>query len=177
MKRVVTGQNGDGKSAVVSIGEPPRTWSYGSSSTSAPHDNQRHLGGSFGIPEPFGAMVAELWTTREHGAAVVGEDPAGYTDEPGTHSLEVPAGVARFSVVSFGPGYASTIHSTDSIDFDVCLSGQLDLVLESEVVRLEPGDVAIVPGSRHAWRTETGATFAFVMISPHAAGQNGASDD
>ena len=174
MKRIVTGDGVDGLSKVVSSGEPRRSWRYGSSTQHAPHDNPRGLTSEpFGEPGELGAWVAELWTTREVGPDVVGEDPGAYTDDPGAHSLEVPAGVARFSVVRFGPGYHSKMHSTDSIDLDICLSGELDLVLESEVVRLLPGDVAVVPGSRHVWRTETGASFAFVMLSPHASGNGG----
>jgi quercetin dioxygenase-like cupin family protein len=169
VKRVVIGEGPDGRSKVVSASDPPRTWRYVTSSEVAPHHNRRTLTTEpFAAPGPLGAWVAELWATREDGVSVAGEDPGEYTDLPGVHSLEVPAGVTRFSVINFGAGYESKMHSTDSIDFDVCLAGELDLVVESGVVRLEPGDVAIVPGSRHAWRTATGATFAFVMISPHA---------
>jgi quercetin dioxygenase-like cupin family protein len=175
VKRVVIGPGPDGRSAVLSSGAPPRSWKYGGSTERPPYENTRTLtADAFGAPDLGGAWVAELWATREAGAAVVGEDPGQYATAPGTGSLEVPAGVTRFSVVSFGAGYESQLHCTDSIDFDICLSGQLELVLETEVVRLGPGDVAIVPGSRHAWRTATGGSFAFVMISPHTFQQNGA---
>jgi quercetin dioxygenase-like cupin family protein len=169
VKRVVVSSLDDGPSRVMSIGDPPRTWQYTASSEQAPHFNRRALADEpFGLVGPLGAWVAELWATQEEGARVVGLDPAAFTDEPGAHSLEVPAGVTRFSIINFGPGYESKVHHTDSIDFDICLAGELDLVLETEVVRLEPGDVAILDRSAHAWRTATGATFAFVMISPHA---------
>jgi len=169
MKRIVVGKNAEGLSCVVSEGDPPRSWQYAKSSEHAPHFNPRTLTKEpFGAAAPSGAWIAELWTTRPLGAEVVGEDPAGYTEEPGVASLDVPAGVARFSVASYGPGYESKMHHTDSIDFDICISGQLDLVLEAEVVRMEPGDVAILHAARHAWRTETGGSFAFVMLSPYA---------
>ena len=177
MKRVVVSSLDEGPSRVVSIGDPPRTWRYTASRDHPPHDNSRALTDEpFGFPGPLGAWVAELWATRVEGGRIVGLDPAGFTDEPGVHSLEVPAGVTRFSIINFGPGYESKVHHTDSIDFDICLDGELDLVLETDVVRLEPGDVAILNRSEHAWRTETGATFAFVMLSPHAGDGDGAAN-
>ncbi|MCU1374672.1 MAG: cupin protein [Actinomycetia bacterium] len=169
MKRVVVSSLDDGPSRVIATGTPPRHWQYSASSERPPHHNERELAEEpFGLPGDLGAWVAELWATQEEGDRVVGLDPEAFTDQPGVHSLEVPAGVTRFSIINFGPGYESKVHHTDSIDFDICLSGELDLVLETEVVRLEPGDVAILDRSKHAWRTATGATFAFVMISPHA---------
>jgi quercetin dioxygenase-like cupin family protein len=103
---------------------------------------------------------------------VLGEDPCCYLEAPGPQSLAVPAGVARFAVVTFGPGYRSTIHSTESIDFNTCLTGELDLTLESGTVRLGPGDLVIVPGARHAWHTAAGGSFSFVVVSLFSPGRS-----
>jgi quercetin dioxygenase-like cupin family protein len=171
MRRVVTGAGPDGRSFVVSDTSDVRRWSYASRSDSAPHDNPRDVTvDPLGFAHPTRSQVGELWTVRDDGVAVRAEDPRDYTDEPGGHSLDVPAGTARFAVTTFGPGYSSTIHTTDSIDLDICISGELELVLDEGSVTLRPGDSVIVPGVRHAWRTGQGATWAFVMLSPHSTG-------
>jgi quercetin dioxygenase-like cupin family protein len=59
------------------------------------------------------------------------------------------------------------MHFTDSIDFDMYIAGEMILILETEEIVLKPGDVVYLPQLQHAWRTETGGTFAFLMISPH----------
>ena len=44
------------------------------------------------------------------------------------------------------------MHWTRSTDFDVVLSGSINLVLEMGAVALGLGDVAVIPGVIHDWR-------------------------
>jgi hypothetical protein len=45
------------------------------------------------------------------------------------------------------------MHATESVDFDLVLSGEVILELpDGREVRLGPGDSAVLSGTRHAWR-------------------------
>jgi quercetin dioxygenase-like cupin family protein len=171
MKRYVIGKDELGRSAVVKDASSPlRTWGWSVGVEGAPHSQARTLGVERSAPAPAGGgWTAELWASQEIEGIVAQLDPfeafAGM--EAGIDSLDVPAGTARLSVTSFGPGYRSRLHCTDSIDFDICIAGELTLGLEDGEVHLTPGDIAIVPGSMHYWTTERGGTMAYVMLSPH----------
>ncbi|ACP23087.1 hypothetical protein NGR_b16360 (plasmid) [Sinorhizobium fredii NGR234] len=59
------------------------------------------------------------------------------------------------------------MHTTDSIDYDIVLEGEIWLELDDGAeVNLRQGDVAIQCGTRHAWRNKgtSPATMAFVLI-------------
>lgn len=76
-----------------------------------------------------------------------------------THHL--PGLVERFEAEN--PG----MHTTDSLDYDIVLDGEIWLELDDGAeVHLKQGDVAVQCGTRHAWRnkgTKT-ATMAFVLV-------------
>lgn len=47
------------------------------------------------------------------------------------------------------------MHTTDTIDYDIILSGEIWLELDDGAkVHLKPGDCVIQNGTRHAWRSE-----------------------
>jgi quercetin dioxygenase-like cupin family protein len=48
------------------------------------------------------------------------------------------------------------IHTTDTVDYDVVLSGEVYLELDDGVeVLLKPGDCVIQNGTRHAWHNRS----------------------
>jgi len=48
------------------------------------------------------------------------------------------------------------MHTTDTIDYDIILSGELWMELDDGVeVHLKPGDCVIQNGTRHAWRNKS----------------------
>jgi quercetin dioxygenase-like cupin family protein len=171
MRRYVIGKDEQGRSTVAKDDASPlRTWGWRASLEGAPHEQTRTLGIERTVPAPAGGgWTAELWASREEDGMVAQLDPfeafAGI--EADINSLEVAAGTARLSVTSFGPGYRSKMHFTDSIDFDICIAGELTLGLENGELHLTPGDIVIVPRSMHYWTTEGGGTMAYVMLSPH----------
>ena len=169
MTRYITGLDDQGRSAVLKKSDPPRVWTWLNSSDAAPHHVTRSLTTYHpGIPEPQRGFTEELWTIRTTPEGVTGEDPGDYDYEPGEFSLDTtPPGILRWSVTRFGPGYASKLHFTDSIDLDMCIEGELTLVLETEELHLKPGDSVMLPRLMHSWRTETGGAFAYVMLSPN----------
>ncbi|TYB69189.1 cupin domain-containing protein [Nonomuraea sp. PA05] len=67
----------------------------------------------------------------------------------------------------FEPGDTSGMHTTDTLDYGICLEGELWLELDSgDEVRLTPGACVVQQGTRHAWhnRAATPALMAFVGI-------------
>ena len=49
-------------------------------------------------------------------------------------------------------GLARFTHRTETVDYAILLSGEIDLELENgEVVHLKPGDVVVQRGTTHTW--------------------------
>jgi quercetin dioxygenase-like cupin family protein len=66
------------------------------------------------------------------------------------------------------------MHTTDTIDFDVVISGEVWLELDDGAeVRLGPGDSVIQNGTRHAWhnRTSDPCTLAVTLIGARRDGR------
>lgn len=97
--------------------------------------------------------------------------PTDYTIDEDTGDRIVgtppPSGGTRFTILELQPGneYHGQ-HRTDTIDYCICLSGQIDMLLDDEVVKMSPGDVLIQRGTRHAWlnRGTQPARVACVLI-------------
>ena len=56
-----------------------------------------------------------------------------------------------FRIVSFGPGVSPRNHRTDSIDYAVVISGEIDMELDIGSVHLKAGDVLVQRGTIHNW--------------------------
>ncbi|MPZ56665.1 MAG: cupin domain-containing protein [Rhizobiales bacterium] len=73
-----------------------------------------------------------------------------------------------FRIVRYEPGVARRNHRTDSLDYGILLSGQLDMELDDGVVvHLKAGDVVVQRGTIHNWAnngTEP-AVMAFVLLA------------
>jgi len=71
-----------------------------------------------------------------------------------------------FRVAEFAPGVAPRNHQTDSIDYAVVMSGEIDMELDDTVVHLKAGDVVVQRGTIHNWvnRGTEPCVMAFVLI-------------
>jgi mannose-6-phosphate isomerase-like protein (cupin superfamily) len=71
-----------------------------------------------------------------------------------------------FRVVEFASGVAPRVHRTDSIDYTVVMSGEIDMELDDSVVHLKAGDVLVQRGTIHNWvnRGSEPCVIAFVLI-------------
>jgi mannose-6-phosphate isomerase-like protein (cupin superfamily) len=125
IRRVVTGHDKNGK-AVVKIDE---------------------VGTAIKQARP-GAQFIELWSTD--GGFPVDND--GFADPVGnTIGTSIDNGTV-FRVVKFDPGVAPRNHRTDSIDYGVVISGEIDMVLDDGViVHLKAGDCLVQRGTVHDW--------------------------
>ena len=172
VRRVVTGIGPEGRSGVISDAPAPRSAVYQS------------------VP---GFTSALLWSTPA-GAAVGRGTPkddspqVSFVPGPGETRLMFvtfpPDSVMmrpEFDGAAFGgefarlaPGLAETfemdhpgMHTTNSIDYDVVLDGEIVLELDDgKEVTLRRHDVAVQHGGRHAWRNRSDkpAMMLFVLV-------------
>jgi uncharacterized cupin superfamily protein len=55
-------------------------------------------------------------------------------------------------IIEWSPGHSRFTHRTETLDYVVILSGEIDLELDGdEVAHLKAGDVAIQRGGMHTW--------------------------
>jgi mannose-6-phosphate isomerase-like protein (cupin superfamily) len=147
MRRVVTGHNKDGK-AIVQIDEPVKNV----------------------VSSRPGVSSCVVWSTK--GFPV---DNDGDTDPTtGTFKTTVENGTV-FRVVRYEPGVVPRNHRTDSIDYAVVISGEIDMELDDGVVvKLKAGDALVQRGTIHNWvnRGQEDCVVAFILISgkPVSAG-------
>ena len=66
--------------------------------------------------------------------------------------LAVPPGALRWTMIEYAPGTEFSMHHTDTVDFDVVLSGSVELILDDGEHPLAVGDSVVVTGVDHAWR-------------------------
>lgn len=172
-RRVVTGHSG-GKSVFLADGIPPRTHEFqhmtgmGSSFAWAESDKPS-IGGDDGVAETVTdetLLIPALGETRliilrippDSWAMREDFDPAAAGAEFAKHHAEMAAVQEPDS-----PG----MHRTESIDYVVVIEGQVWLELDDqEETLLQPSDIVIQKGARHAWRNKSDevATLAVVLV-------------
>ena len=123
VRRVITGHDASGK-AIVRIDEVAK-----------------HMGS--GRP---GATAVNIWTTEGFPANNDGDADAGLRKVGTT----LPKGTI-FRIIEFAPGLAARNHRTDSIDYIVIISGEIDIELDGTVVHLKAGDTMVQRGTIHNW--------------------------
>jgi quercetin dioxygenase-like cupin family protein len=110
-----------------------------------------------------GAQAAVIWTTEGF--------PIDNDDDLDASTRKVGTTLANgsvFRVVSFGPGVAPRNHRTDSIDYAVVISGEIDMELDDgKSVHLKAGDVMVQRGTIHNWvnRGTAPCVIAFTLIA------------
>jgi quercetin dioxygenase-like cupin family protein len=123
VRRVITGHDASGK-AIIKIDE---------------------MASNVASSRP-GASAAVIWTTDSFPVNNDGQDDTA-SRKVGT----TLAGGSVFRVVEFGPGVAPRNHRTDSIDYAVVMSGEIEMDLDGTVVTLRQGDVLVQRGTIHNW--------------------------
>ncbi len=93
-----------------------------------------------------GATACNIWTTEGFPA-----DNDGAADEGLRKTGTTLANGTIFRVIEFAPGLAPRNHRTDSIDYIVVMSGEIDMELDDSVIHLRAGDVMVQRGTIHNW--------------------------
>jgi quercetin dioxygenase-like cupin family protein len=172
IRRVVTGNNDEGRSKVVWDGPAPGT-----------HES------SF-----KGRGHTDLWVWRQTPPPLDGKEDAGTWDDEfpgpvGGGHLRVVHWLARTSESPANDAYKapeqhgrtwdrgggnnynrSYMHKTQSVDYGILLSGERTMELDEGRVTLKPGDVVIDVGAWHLWdSSKTGCMMAFDMFAAEFA--------
>ena len=174
VRRIVTGHDGDGKAIVIFDEEAPNV---------------------FRPEHRPGVQINNVWRVHESPAALAGNDDTAPAAErlglepPAKGSVfrviefppekdwidKIDRATAHETFTQFGAGHAADtsdnpphplMHRTETIDYALCLSGEIYLVLDDSEVLVTPGDVVVQRGTNHAWsnRTDRPCRMAFVLI-------------
>jgi quercetin dioxygenase-like cupin family protein len=117
-----------------------------------------------------GALYSVIWSSEGFPVNNDGNaDPSG--KKIGT---TIPNGTV-FRIVSFGPGVAPRNHRTDSIDYAVVMSGEIDMDLDGTTVHLKAGDVLVQRGTIHNWvnKGTEPCVIAFTLVSARSVSAGG----
>jgi quercetin dioxygenase-like cupin family protein len=161
-RRVVTGHDADGRAVFLSDGPPPKTVDRGD-----------------------GPAASELLVLPGRPA---GADAGGDSSEPGfpLHPAVGGATVRLIRIPPPPPGAPDEqrwlrvptedpgrpgMHTTDTLDFEVVLDGDIVLDLEDGEHQLHAGDTVVQRGTAHRWRVagDRPCTYLAVMIRPDPA--------
>jgi mannose-6-phosphate isomerase-like protein (cupin superfamily) len=117
-----------------------------------------------------GATASVVWTTEGFPIDNTGEDDAGLRKTGTT----LDNGTV-FRILELAPGVGQRNHRTDSIDYAVVMSGEIDMVLDDTTVHLKAGDVLVQRGTIHNWinRGTVPCVIAFVLIAANPVSVGG----
>jgi mannose-6-phosphate isomerase-like protein (cupin superfamily) len=155
VRRVVTGHDAKGKAVVAS--------------------DERITA----VSRRIGANITgcEIWSTDR--MPVDNSEAAGAAQRAGFVKRYNYVGTGQgttIRITEWAPGHARFTHRTETVDYAIVLSGEIDLELENdEVVHLKPGDVVVQRGTTHTWlnRGSVPAVTAFILIDAKPAEVNG----
>ena len=147
IRRVVTGHDQNGR-AVVTIDE---------TATNVTSRRTNH-------------QSCVIWSTGEFPTDNSGGSDGGMREVASTD----PNGTI-FRLVEFGPGVAPRNHRTESIDYAVVMSGEIEMEMDGTTVQLRAGDVLVQRGTIHNWvnRSNAPCVVAFVLIDARPVEHDG----
>jgi mannose-6-phosphate isomerase-like protein (cupin superfamily) len=169
VRRVVTGNDPQGRSFFVIDGQTPHQWDLGRvnmddawvddpARPASDNDHDPVADGNFRLTPPAGGSNIRIVTFF----------PSDRTDMPSNEALAEAS-----DHWDTGPHMESAdpaMHTTPTIDYGIVLEGEIGLELDGGEVILHAGDIVVQRATRHAWRNRSGhpARMAFVLISTPA---------
>ena len=91
--------------------------------------------------------------------------------------VEPAEGHVRWIYQGFLPHSEQTVnpvgmHVTRTIDFDMCVRGRMQCVLDLDIADLDEGDCIVLKAANHRWRnvSDEKAAMMFFLLSPSPAG-------
>jgi quercetin dioxygenase-like cupin family protein len=147
IRRIVTGHDAD---VAVIISDDPAT------NTKFPGDGVAST--LIWCTDQMPADISVGKSIEDMGARILGAPP--------------PENGSRFVVIDFQPGCPATMHRTETIDYVIVLSGEIEMDTDATTVTLKAGDVMVQRGTNHAWtnRSDAPARVAFVMLDAKPLG-------
>lgn len=167
MKRVVTGHDQNGKSVFVETGEADHV-------VTAPGIKWHEIWATYldtkvPLPDDYKSVMRSRWhsvfpAAGETRVRIVEFDPdkmePSFSSETVQRFTEELPGLMEH----MEPDNAG-MHTTDSVDYGILLQGSIKLELDDgATIELEPGDVVVQNGTRHAWHYTTRCVIAWILI-------------
>ena len=116
-----------------------------------------------------GPRTTLFWGTDSLPATNAGdEDIALRADE-----VAPPPNGSWFRIVDYPPGFPGRRHKTDTIDYAICMSGEINMELDDGImVHVRAGDVLVQRGTVHSWINKGDETcrIAFILIDAEPVG-------
>ena len=137
VRRVITGSDAEGRSYVVSDERVPATGAANLFQTSAQNPLGQGVAGDRRV-RPAETIKIDLGSG--------GSDLIFWTVPPAT------------------PATKPVWHRTETLDYDMIVSGSLILMLDKGEVTLHPGDVVVQRNTHHAWRNPSSTTPATAWV-------------
>ena len=148
IRRVVTGH--DGRNVAKVIVDGPAT------NTKTPRDGVASTLMWSSDRMPVDIAVGE--NVEDRGSRILGTAP--------------PENGSRFIVMEFAACVTSEMHRTETIDYIVMLSGEIDMDMDNSTVKLRAGNIMVQRGTNHAWvnRSNAPARMAIVLLDAEPLG-------
>lgn len=148
IRRVVTGHDTDNVAKVIMDG----------SATNAKYPPSGNVSTMIWCTEGAPADISTGEDVEDLGARILGTAP--------------PRQGTRFAIIDFPPGNEPVMHRTETVDYVICLTGEIDMDMDRSTVKLRAGDVMVQRGTNHAWanRGTEPARLAFVLIDAKPLG-------
>ena len=138
IRRIVTGHNDNGQSMVWKDGFAGNVKSPTADITST-------------LLWSSDEMPIDFLNNEDYGDRILGTAP--------------PENGIRFTILEMAPHSTKSImHRTDTLDYVVCIEGEMIHHLDKETVTLKPGDVIIQRGTNHCWENRGDVPARVVVV-------------
>jgi quercetin dioxygenase-like cupin family protein len=107
-----------------------------------------------------GVTVTELWSLHPGDRLESEEDVTGRRVGIRPNA----PGESRYYSVRIEPGQDIPLHVTPTVDYHVCVAGEVTCVLETGEITVRAGDVLVVKGGPHGWRTPANAPYVSFAV-------------
>jgi hypothetical protein len=95
-----------------------------------------------------GNVSTLIWGTDAAPAEIWSEEDFGVRD----NNIPPPPRGSWFRVIDYPPGMAGRMHRTDTVDYVICMTGEIDMELDDgAMVKMSAGDLMIQQGTNHSW--------------------------
>ena len=171
-RRIVTGHDENGKAIVIADGTTPNVfrpdhrpgvqinniWQVGESPAHLMSQEETMEGRIALEPPPNGSICRVIEYAPE-------KDWIDNIDRATAHASFSQLGAAH-AADSSGDPPQPLMHRTETIDYAICLEGEIWLVLDDSEVLMKAGDVCVQRGTNHAWsnRSDAPCFICFVLI-------------
>ena len=169
IRRIVTGEDANGRSRIVEDGPSPAVRLVAES----PGFRNTNIWATHGSPTPIGAPDRikdhQGVTPPSMGTVVRIIDIPPEIADPEERKRQTAAVFGQLfrdaGHVANSPRHAG-MHKTDTIDYAILMEGELTAIMDEDETVMHAGDVLIQRGTNHAWANRSGkpCRIAFILI-------------